>query len=420
MKIFTLLLAFVSTLSWGFGQNLIENGDFEIPGTSASPVPAPWGGFKNRIINDTTVNSFVGQVENGDGSLFQEFSVTPGETYVVEFDYKWVNSAAANSTMIVRVKDANNLPTNLDLIGGSTANGFALNTTVDQWFDKASFQFVPPTGVDSVRLLFFKANGNKPLNLDSVSVSVFTPCISIDAAFTIADTNGLELQFANQSTGTELTYHWTFGDGDSSLDISPTHAYDTAGTYVVCLQAADSCGTTATVCDTITVFACTNLFAAFAITDTNELEVQFSNESTGTGLTYLWTFGDGNSSMDLSPLHTYDSVGTYVVCLEAMDSCGSVLTVCDTLTLAAASTGIEFAFPYELSLYPNPANESLHLSTTENIDKVEVFNLHGQLLMRQRTRDTQVQLNIGGLSQGIYQVKVYVLDAVGTYRIVKQ
>lgn len=169
MKKITCLLAFLTIgFNFSFSQNLIVNGDFET-GEIGSPVPS-WGGFKNRIANDDIINpDKVGQIENGDGSLFHEFAVTPGETYNVSFDYRWVTSAAANSNLTIRIKNAQDLPPNLLFTNGE--NGFVLNTTVDQWFSGA-FSFEAPAGVTNIRLLFFKANGNKPLNLNNVSVEL--------------------------------------------------------------------------------------------------------------------------------------------------------------------------------------------------------------------------------------------------------
>jgi PKD repeat protein len=416
MKKFTLFIALVIACSFSFGQNLITNGDFESPGMTVTPVPSPWGGFKNRIVRDTVLNSFLGQVENGDGSLFQEFGVTPGETYIVQFNYEWITSAAANSNLNVRIKDANNLPTNLDFVDGTTANGYMLNTTVGQWF-KASFRFIPPMGVDSVRLLLFKSNGNKPLNLDSVSVSVFVPCTAPVAAFSIADTNLLELTFSNQSAGTDLAYLWTFGDGDSSMDVAPTHTYGTSGTYVVCLEATDTCGVTVSVCDTVTVTACTAPVAAFAIADTNDLAITFTNQSTGSGLSYSWTFGDGNTSTDAAPVHTYDTTGTYTVCLEVTDSCGTTISFCDDITLTG-STSIGMDFPYELSIYPNPAHDFIRLSASQRIEKIEIFNMSGQQLMVQDFNDRLVEVHINGLAQGIYILRAHIDDAIGTYKLI--
>jgi len=177
MKKITFLIALLS-ISLSFGQNLIVNGDFET-GSPGDPVP-DWGGFKNRIANDDIITpDKVGQVENGDGSLFQEVSVTPGETYNVTFDYRWLGSGGATgSALTVRVKEVGNLANNLDLIGGTTSNGYTLNTTVDQWFN-GSFSVLIPSGITGVRLLFFKPNDNKPINLNDVSIEL-DPTASLD------------------------------------------------------------------------------------------------------------------------------------------------------------------------------------------------------------------------------------------------
>jgi len=153
-----------------FDENLINNSGFET-GTPGNPA-ASWGGFKNRIATDDIDPTQVGQVENGDGSLYQEFAVTPGETYDVNFDYRWDGSAGAtNSDMIIRVKEVGNLSKNLTLIDANTQDGagYTLNTTLDLWLS-GSFSFTVPTGINNVRLLFFKTNDNKPLNLDNVFV----------------------------------------------------------------------------------------------------------------------------------------------------------------------------------------------------------------------------------------------------------
>lgn len=424
MKITTLLFTLFITISLSFGQNLIDNGDFETPGMAADPVPAPWGGFKNRIVNDSTVSSFVGQVENGDGSLFQEFSVTPGDTFIVNLDYKWVNSGSANTTMTVRVKDANMLSTNLDLIGGTTSDGFKLETVVDQWFVNQTFSFSPPMGVDSVRLLFFKGNGNKSVNFDNISVRKKVPCTDPVVDFSIADTSDLTLTFDNQSMGTDsLSYVWDFGDGDTATMMNPMHSYDSAGTYVVCLTVTDGCGMS-TSCDSITVTGdpCQSATADFSITDTSGLMLTFSNLSSNPGtdsMTYVWTFGDGNSSTEEAPIHTYDSSGTYQVCLEVTTQCGTV-TDCDSIEISGSAASVRSGIAYELSVYPNPVSHFVKLKSSKKLDRFEVINMRGQKVMMQELKVNEKQLDLSAIPTGLYLLNIYVDGAVNAIKILKE
>jgi beta-glucanase (GH16 family) len=139
----------------GFAQNLITNGNFETGNTSS------WGGFNNQVLTDDMTNSSVGNVNNGEGSLLQVFTVIPGATYDVTFDYKWV-SGSGNYNMTARVKE--------DASGGSDLGTLVLNSTPNVWQNAATFSFTVPSGISTVRLVFYKVNGNRPLRLDNVSV----------------------------------------------------------------------------------------------------------------------------------------------------------------------------------------------------------------------------------------------------------
>lgn len=163
MKKYLLPVIFLAGVVVSSAQNLVVNGNFE------TGMLAPWGGFNNQVLTDDMTSSFVGNANNAEASLFQEFDVMPGLTYKVVFQYRWV-SGATSYNCIVRVKDAANLPPNMTLIGGTTADGFKLNETPDTWYN-GEFYFVPPTGVTRVRLLYYKANNNRPLRIDNVSVT---------------------------------------------------------------------------------------------------------------------------------------------------------------------------------------------------------------------------------------------------------
>ncbi len=53
-------------------------------------------------------------------------------------------------------------------------------------------------------------------------------------------------------------------------------------------------------------------------------DIFFMNQSLGNNLSYLWDFGDGETSIDENPVHQFDTEGIYVVWLKAYNECGCV------------------------------------------------------------------------------------------------
>lgn len=66
------------------------------------------------------------------------------------------------------------------------------------------------------------------------------------------------------------------------------------------------------------------------------LTVQFQNLVTGDIIRYLWDFGDGSTSTEQNPTHTYYAEGSYSVSLEIISSTGggSVLTKNNYITVS--------------------------------------------------------------------------------------
>ena len=141
------------------------------------------------------------------------------------------------------------------------------------------------------------------------------------AAYSSVET-GLSSTFTNTSTsGGTATYIWDFGDGNTSTLMNPTHVYTTGGTYTVCLTVTTACGSN-TVCNPVLV-TCPAPTPGYSFVDMSPV-INFTNTSTAGGTaTYLWDFGDGNTSTLLDPMHTYATDGNYTVCLTVTDACGS-------------------------------------------------------------------------------------------------
>jgi hypothetical protein len=170
MKKITLLLLLLILPGFMIGQNLVTNGNFQ---SNISATIDNWSGYNHQsLIDDGTNGTNVGNLNNGEGSLFQEFAAVGSTTYQIKFDYSWV-SGTGNYNMTVRFRER---PSNTNLTlsnvsGGAlngTSDGFIVNTTPDIWYN-ASFNVTVPNN-STIRLLFFKGNGNRPFRVDNVSV----------------------------------------------------------------------------------------------------------------------------------------------------------------------------------------------------------------------------------------------------------
>ena len=72
----------------------------------------------------------------------------------------------------------------------------------------------------------------------------------------------------------------------------------------------------------------------------SELVFTFTNETSGTlPLDYVWDFGDGITSTEVSPVHEYALPGDYVVSLNAADLCGTAGISHPVTAACSATTG---------------------------------------------------------------------------------
>jgi len=131
-------------------------------------------------------------------------------------------------------------------------------------------------------------------------------------------TVGEPIQFLDQSTGKPTSWLWHFGDGSSSPLQSPVYAYQNPGIYTIMLTVSGENGISAeSATQTITVQgSSTPVVADFKTEVTNGTNVQFTDLSSGFGITsWVWDFGDGETSTERNPKHTYLKEGTYQVSL---------------------------------------------------------------------------------------------------------
>ncbi len=117
-------------------------------------------------------------------------------------------------------------------------------------------------------------------------------------------------------------WNWSFPGGTpaSSTLQNPVVVYTLPGNYPVTLEVVNANGSNTTSSNN---HVSVQDFAAPAFTfSTDNLNVSFNNTSQN-ATSYFWQFGDGMTSSEESPNHTYAEASTYTITLEATNACGT-------------------------------------------------------------------------------------------------
>jgi PKD repeat protein len=132
--------------------------------------------------------------------------------------------------------------------------------------------------------------------------------------------------FTNTSaTNGPATYDWDFGDGNFSSEMNPTHSYGLPGLINVVLTMTAS-GNTSVLTHAVTIYGPPS--ASFSVNPGwKNIPAPFTNTTIGNPLgdpsiTYLWDFGDNQSSVLPNPSHAYANSGHFTATLTATNPAG--------------------------------------------------------------------------------------------------
>ncbi|QYZ79628.1 PKD domain-containing protein [Methanofollis formosanus] len=289
----------------------------------------------------------------GDGNVSTEENpsheyVTPS-TYTVRLNASnlYGFSLSESSVTILPPPQANftqsagegNAPLGVEFTDGSTGN-----VTAWQWDfgdgnistkQNPSHEYVTP-GTYPVLLNASNAYG---FSLSESGVTILTPP---KANFTQSADEGdapLVVEFTDGSTGNVTAWQWDFGDGNVSTEENPSHEYVTPSTYTVHLNASNAYGFSLTESTVTVLQPPVARFGSRTGFEGHSLQVAFTDRSTGNITAWEWAFGDGTTSTEENPVHTYAEFGTYNVTLSVRNAYDANATTAAVTLTAPSSHG---------------------------------------------------------------------------------
>ncbi|HEX6333905.1 MAG TPA: PKD domain-containing protein, partial [Flavisolibacter sp.] len=229
-------------------------------------------------------------------------------------------------------------------------------------------------GTYTVTLTVSNASGSSTVTRPAL-INIFPkPTVS----FSVDDNAGCyphPVQFTDLSTaggGTVNTsWSWDFGNGQQSSQQHPQANYTTSGNFTVTLKVTNDKGCYTVVPRPNFINISPGVDAEISHTTPARCRppypVSFNAITSGPGtLTHTWDFGDGTTSNQVNPTHTYSSPGNYTVVLTTSSSAGCTDTRVKQLQFEDISTSftapdsicVNEAITLQNSSTPAPASTS--------------------------------------------------------------
>ena len=142
------------------------------------------------------------------------------------------------------------------------------------------------------------------------------------------------------------------------------------------------------------------------------MDVDFFNTSNNAN-SYEWDFGDGNTSTDFNPTHTYANNGTYNVCLTAFSDCNES-TICQDVTVNENDASIEENDnDLGIVVYPNPAKELIHFDIeSKDASEIVIYDPTGKIISTTDIEGKSTSVDLHKFNTGLYIYRI--LDTNGS------
>lgn len=217
-------------------------------------------------------------------------------------------------------------------------------------------------------------------------------------------------------------FAWTTSSGGlSSTDQDSVYLFpSSSGIYTIGLTVTNTTGSDQTV-QQIPISVVSPPVANATVNATNlwlpNATAFFTNSSVNSS-NYFWDFGDGETSTDVSPWHTYTASGTYIAMLIAENGACDPDTLFFTMNVGTA--GLDETGLSDVALFPNPFTAELTLQGEFN----EIYELVVEDLQGKKVHDSLLKsgesIDLSLLSSGLYLARISSKRGEVTLRMIKQ
>ncbi|MBI3500468.1 MAG: gliding motility-associated C-terminal domain-containing protein [Bacteroidetes bacterium] len=211
-------------------------------------------------------------------------------------------------------------------------------------------QIVHPTSSTTYTAIVTDAHGCTNTGIVNILVYDLTIALAVNATPHICE--GQVATVSASVTGNYITnYYWSnnLGNGAGPYVVSPS------GTTTYSVTVTNMCGATATASATVIVYPLPQIhLAPQSASGCDNVALQFSDTSSANaGSTYFWNFGDGFTSSQANPSHTYSSSGNYAVTVTVTTHNGcssSAQTYCTVTVIPSPDAEFTSDPPLETSI----------------------------------------------------------------------
>ncbi|HEV7232181.1 MAG TPA: PKD domain-containing protein [Bacteroidia bacterium] len=172
------------------------------------------------------------------------------------------------------------------------------------------------------------------------------------SSFSSCPTDPITFYPRNQNAS---SYSWTFGDGGTSTQSMPSHAYASTGNYPVKLTITSSCGTTATYTDTARIQGNIHFGSGSSISSSGFQGCPGDNFNFnyygGSAKSMTWKFGTGDSLSGQNVNYSFATAATYTVTLRLHNGCNNDTTLSKVIQV---KSNLPFTGNAQMQVFPNP------------------------------------------------------------------